>query len=109
MTTPAEKLAAALREIRDRNPASYGHDTAEMRADDWECANKALAEYDALAVQTFPGETAGGNDHRARYVMTGEHRPPRAGEWYISGALPMAYRARNDLSTAYRIAVKVSP
>lgn len=47
MTTITDQLAEALREIRDRNPASYGHNTEEMRADDWECASKALAAYDA--------------------------------------------------------------
>jgi len=37
-------------------------------------------------------------------IPTGEFRPPKAGEWYISGALPAAYRAPNDLTTAYHIA-----
>ena len=37
-------------------------------------------------------------------VATGEHRPPKAGELYISGALPMAYRAPNDFGTSYNIA-----
>lgn len=39
-----------------------------------------------------------------RAQMTGESRPPKKGEWYISGALPVAYRAPNDLSTDYLIA-----
>jgi hypothetical protein len=37
-------------------------------------------------------------------VPTGEHRAPRAGEWHLSGAIVAAYRAPNDLSTAYHIA-----
>jgi hypothetical protein len=37
-------------------------------------------------------------------VATGEFRPPRQGEWYLSGAIPAAYRAPNDLSTPYWIA-----
>jgi hypothetical protein len=37
-------------------------------------------------------------------VRTGEFRPPRAGEWYLSGAVVEAYRAPNDLSTDYHIA-----
>jgi hypothetical protein len=37
------------------------------------------------------------------YVRTGEKRPPRKGEWYLSGAIPNAYRAPNDLSIAYHI------
>lgn len=35
---------------------------------------------------------------------TGERRPPRAGEWYLSGAVVEAYRAPNDLSSEFRIA-----
>jgi len=35
---------------------------------------------------------------------TGEKRPPKAGEWYISGAIPEAYRAPNDLSQKHVIA-----
>jgi hypothetical protein len=38
-----------------------------------------------------------------RAVPTDEFRPPRAGEWYLSGATPTAWRAPNDLSTPYRI------
>jgi hypothetical protein len=37
-------------------------------------------------------------------VRTGEYRPPRAGEWYLSGCYVEAYRAPNDLSTSYHIA-----
>lgn len=45
------------------------------------------------------------NEKFTHAVMTGEFRPPRKGEWYISGAIPAAYRARNDLSTPYHIAI----
>jgi len=37
-------------------------------------------------------------------VWTGEKRPPRKGEWYLSGSKIEAYRAPNDLSTEYHIA-----
>jgi len=37
-------------------------------------------------------------------VPTEERRPPKKGEWYLSGALVEAYRAPNDLGTAFRIA-----
>lgn len=47
MKTITENLAAALLRIRDRNPATYAHDTAEMRADDWQDAFDAIAEYEA--------------------------------------------------------------
>lgn len=36
-----------------------------------------------------------------------EFRPPRKGEYYLSGAIPCAYLAPNDLSTPYRIAIPV--
>ena len=36
-------------------------------------------------------------------VMIGRIRPPKKGEWYLSGAIPAAYRAPNDLTTSYHI------
>jgi len=42
-------------------------------------------------------------------VMTGERRAPRKGEWFISGAIPEAYYAVNDLSQVYPIAKLVWP
>lgn len=30
------------------------------------------------------------------FVWTGEHRAPRKGEWYRSGAIPEAYEATTD-------------
>ena len=37
-------------------------------------------------------------------TRTFEFRPPKKGEWYLSGALITAYRAPNDLGTPYHIA-----
>jgi hypothetical protein len=37
-------------------------------------------------------------------VWTGEKREPKKGEWYISGAVPTAYKAINDLTEKYHIA-----
>lgn len=37
-------------------------------------------------------------------VATNEKRPPKAGEWFLSGNPVEAYRTRNDLSMVYRIA-----
>lgn len=37
-------------------------------------------------------------------INTGEMRPPKKGEWYLSGAIVEAYRAPNDLTTAFYIA-----
>jgi hypothetical protein len=45
------------------------------------------------------------NGKAARW--TGEKRPPRKGELYLSGAVIAAYVAPNDLSTAYHIAEAV--
>lgn len=55
---------------------------------------------------SYPGEHAhlvGGNA-RSLFRATGEFRPPRQGEHYLSGAIVCAYRAPNDLSTPYWIA-----
>lgn len=55
--------------------------------------------------QLYRGEWSTYGNPRAapRFVKTGECRAPRAGEYYLSGAIPTAYRAPNDLSTAYPI------
>lgn len=37
-------------------------------------------------------------------VFTGQKRPPRAGEWYLSGAIVEAYRAPSNFTTSYHIA-----
>ena len=39
-----------------------------------------------------PGETV-------MFEKVGEWRVPRIGEWFLSGAVPQAYYARNDLGT----------
>jgi hypothetical protein len=39
-----------------------------------------------------------------RAVPTGEMRPPKSGEWFLSGAIVEGYRASNDLSTPFHIA-----
>ena len=50
----------------------------------------------------IPNWRENGNNVRARW--TGEKRPPRKGEWYLSGSIIEAYRAANDLLTPYHIA-----
>jgi hypothetical protein len=45
-----------------------------------------------------------GKRHILAAKWTGERRTPRAGEWYLSGAIIEAYRAPNDLTTSYPIA-----
>jgi len=44
------------------------------------------------------------NDDNVGAVATGEFRPPKAGEWYLSGTLAGAYRAPNDFDSPYQIA-----
>ena len=51
----------------------------------------------------YPGEAL----KRSRFRATGEFRAPKKGEWYLSGAIVEAYRAPNDLGTAYHIAKPV--
>lgn len=51
---------------------------------------------------TFNKEQHFGRDLRAQ--ATGEFRPPKAKEWYLSGAIIEAYRAKADMTTAYHIA-----
>lgn len=41
---------------------------------------------------------------RVMAVFSGELRPPKKGEWYLSGAIVEAYQAPNDLQDAYYIA-----
>lgn len=38
-----------------------------------------------------------------RAVKTGVFRNPKRGEWYLSGAIPEAYKAPNDLSSPFHI------
>ena len=42
-------------------------------------------------------------DRRLMGAKTGEFRAPRAGEWFLSGAIPEGYRAGNNLSGKYHI------
>ena len=37
---------------------------------------------------------------RRRFIKTGAFRPPRKGEFYLSGALPAVYLARADMEDA---------
>jgi hypothetical protein len=55
---------------------------------------------------TFGGGAVvkGGLRRQIKATWTGEKRPPKAGEWYLSGAIIGAYRAPNDLSTPFHIA-----
>lgn len=61
-------------------------------------------------VDRVPGADYGvlslmGIQYRAK--LLGEYREPKAGEWYISGAIPEAYRAKGDYKSKYQIAVLI--
>lgn len=47
---------------------------------------------------------AGYADPKIMATNSGEFRPVRKGEWYLSGAEARAYKAPNDLGYAYYIA-----
>ncbi len=58
----------------------------------------------------YPYEGQGLNSVKGSYAInTGSKRPPKKGEYFLSGAIPMAYKAPNDLSTVYYIAEIVNP
>ena len=42
--------------------------------------------------------------HYVRAVWTGEKRPPRKGEWFLSGAIVEAYKTPADCEHAFHIA-----
>lgn len=46
---------------------------------------------------------AEGRHHGRLFIRSGEFRAPRKGEFYLSGAIPLAWEAPNDLGTAYHI------
>lgn len=60
----------------------------------------------------YPGEGIGTiglpRERNVAFVATGEFRPPKRGEYYLSGAIIEAYRAPNDFTQAYWIARKVT-
>jgi len=65
-----------------------------------------IQEKEALGVPLASNKayaTLGVYPRDVRAFRTGEFREPKAGEWYLSGAEPQAWRAPNDLSTKYRI------
>jgi hypothetical protein len=63
-----------------------------------------------MTAKLYPGEQffAIGST-RSLYVRTGEKRPPKQGEYYLSGAIPAAYRALHDLNDPYFIVRLATP
>lgn len=50
---------------------------------------------------------AGSDPALTRFRWTGEHRPAKAGEWFLSGAVVEAYRCLHDATYPRHIAVPV--
>ena len=46
-----------------------------------------------------------GGDRNVKAIKSDEFRTPKEDEWYLSGAIPVAYRAKNNLTgtNKYRI------
>jgi hypothetical protein len=53
-------------------------------------------------MKTYPGAFPRKGKYTL-YVSTGRYRKPLKGEFYLSGAIPTAYRAPNDLGSPYII------
>jgi len=65
---------------------------------------KQLTQQDRIWYR-YEGQKGGHKNPPASYAIpTGEFREPKKGEYFISGAEPMAYLAYNDLSMKYHIA-----
>ena len=67
-----------------------------------------LVDRQALGAEDLSGFALSWEDDKkqGRFIkaeLVGEFRAPRAGEWYLSGTIPEAYRAPNDLSAEYHI------
>ena len=65
-----------------------------------ECDRLGVLRKDQLVTSWSPPQCDG---EFVAAKRTHEFRAPRKGEWYLSGATPLAFRAHNDLSTEYRI------
>lgn len=47
------------------------------------------------------------DQHNLRAIKTGEFRPPMAGEWYLSGAIPSAYKTPGGFEDSCYHIVKI--
>lgn len=62
-----------------------------------------------MKMKTYPVAEEYRYTRYAKKTFTkGEYREPKKGEWFLSGAIAEAYKAPNDLSQKYYIAVEVS-
>lgn len=68
---------------------------------------RGVAQLRELLASHGKAATPGMAKEHVRAKWTGEKRAPRAGEWFISGAIPQAYMAGGDLESAHLIAALV--
>lgn len=62
------------------------------------------AECDALGISRWPMMHKKKKDGlQLRAILTGEERAPNQNEWYLSGAIPEAYRAPYSLTQVFHI------
>lgn len=87
----SNKLASKLHRLADRpTPA--------------ECTSLGVKDGHSRSGRGFPAGWPGEDGHGLRGSLTGEFRIPKKGEWYLSGAIPEAYRAPTDeMRTPYYI------
>jgi hypothetical protein len=103
-----DKASAALRRelakcFPERAPDDAGHARLADALSDtarWEFSGSRLYPI-AEADRTYAGSAT-------KVRATRETRPPKKGEWFLSGAEVEGYFAHNDLATPYTIAVPVS-
>lgn len=62
-----------------------------------------MRTYPAIRYHHLADRPVGSSGMDSMGVLTGEFRAPKAGEWYLSGAIPEGYRAPNDLTQAFYI------
>lgn len=93
----------------------YDADIVVIKERERHALNKPFSAtaYSAAAPKgTFLGEFTMGDSlakRKQRYRATGEFRKPRAGEYYLSGAIITAYYTLFDLGTNYWIAIETLP
>ena len=56
-------------------------------------------------MNTYNGETS----EDVKFIKTGEFRPPKKGEYFLSGATPFSYLCYNNMTTDFYIMRKMKP
>ncbi len=103
------ELIGELRAVHGAAPAAWIADRFAARASvDRAAFLRACSLMPALPhgcpAGEYPSASGSHAKHAPHYVATGDKRPPKRGEWYLSGAIVEAYKAPNDLTSTYWIA-----